>query len=161
MSIVKAARHDAETIASIVSLANRDVAEQFGINRNNNPKHPSFCDEFWIHSDLERGQEYFIYCSEQEPIGCVAFENPMSGVGYLNRLSVLPAYRGKGVGEALVRKVFDYAIAKGIDSISIGIIAEHSKLKHWYLKLGFTEGEIKTFSHLPFDVQFMRCELGS
>jgi hypothetical protein len=43
--------------------------------------------------------------------------------------------------------------------VSIGIIAEHIKLKKWYLKLGFIEASTKKFDHLPFDVTYMHYEL--
>jgi hypothetical protein len=43
--------------------------------------------------------------------------------------------------------------------VSIGIIADHTILKNWYLKLGFIEGKTKSFDHLPFDVTFMSYDL--
>ncbi|UTW04804.1 GNAT family N-acetyltransferase [Amphritea atlantica] len=155
MSIVKSSINDAEALSRIISESNKDVAKEFGLNIDNNPKHPSFCNKDWVLADFDRGEEYFIYKSGGAGIGCVAFENPKPGVTYLNRLSVLPQYRFNGVGEELVRHVFSYAETKNIQIVSIGIIAEHIRLKSWYLRLGFIEGEIKTFPHLPFDVQYM------
>ncbi|AEF55257.1 GNAT family N-acetyltransferase [Marinomonas posidonica] len=155
MSIGEATIDDARVIADIISRSNKDVAEEFGLNLANNPKHPSFCKEDWVLSDFERGEEYFIYKNGAVGVGCVAFENPKPGVAYLNRLSVLPEYRQNGVGEELVRHIFKYAKLKNIQRVSIGVIANHIKLKNWYLKLGFVEGEIRGFQHLPFDVQYM------
>ncbi|TDO97940.1 acetyltransferase (GNAT) family protein [Marinomonas balearica] len=146
---------DAEVISWIISESNKDVAEQFGINIENNPKHPSFCNKDWVLADFQRGEEYFMYEKDSVGLGCVAFESPRLGVAYLNRLSVLPMYRQSGIGEALVKHIIQYSETKNIQRVSIGIIAEHTKLKNWYLKLGFIEGEIKTFPHLPFDVQYM------
>jgi GNAT superfamily N-acetyltransferase len=159
MNIVKASVVDAKAIAEIISASNKDVADEFGLNRDNNPKHPSFCTQDWVIGDFERGEEYFIYKKEGVSIGCVAFENPRPGIAYLNRLSVLPDYRHEGVGAELVKHVFAYAKSKQIQNISIGIIAKHTKLKNWYKKLGFVEGDVKRFPHLPFDVQYMRFEL--
>ena len=159
MTIFAASTEDAKTIAEIVSISNREVAVRFGITKENNPKHPSFYDEAWALSDFERGEEYFLYKINGENAGCVAFEMPNPDVGYLNRLSVLPAYRKRGIGAALVRHVFDYAQSKGVPEISIGIIAKHTDLKNWYKKLGFVENGLKKFPHLPFDVLFMRSVL--
>jgi N-acetylglutamate synthase-like GNAT family acetyltransferase len=92
-------------------------------------------------------------------MGCVAFEQPDSKTSYLNRLSVLPEHRCKGVGAKLVNHIFDYSKLKNIQSVSIGIIAAHITLKQWYLKLGFTEIETRTFDHLPFDVTYMQYKL--
>lgn len=159
MTIVVMKEDDAEAIALIISESNKDVAEEFGLNIENSPKHPSFCDKGWVLSDFRRGEEYFMYQKEGVGIGCVAFENPRPGVAYLNRLSVLPSHRHNGIGEKLVQHIIQYSEAKSIQRISIGIIAEHTKLKNWYLKLGFTEGETKTFPHLPFDVRYMSYDV--
>ena len=159
MNIITASIFDSEEIAKIVAISNKDVAEMFCLNRQNNPKHPSFYDKEWVVSDFERGEEYFLYRENKIFVGCVAFEQPNSRVGYLNRLSVLPTNRRKGIGEKLVKHTLDYANSKGINEISIGIIAKHKTLKNWYLHLGFIENGIKEFPHLPFDVLFMKYSL--
>lgn len=151
--------HDAEIISFIVSQANKDVAEKFELTLENNPKHPSFYTKEWVLSDIDRGEEYFLYQKKGVNYGCVAFEQPNSDISYLNRLSVLPEYRHKGIGEQLVKHVLEYSSTKNIQMVSIGIIAEHTLLKKWYLKLGLVEGETKHFDHLPFDVTYMSYEL--
>jgi ribosomal protein S18 acetylase RimI-like enzyme len=156
MFISSAAIGNAPSIAKVISLSNADVAKKFAINKENNPKHPSFYDVNWVISDFERGEKYFLYRINGEAVGCVAFEQPNTEVGYLNRLSVLPSYRKKGIGKQLTEHVFKYAESKGVSEISIGIIAKHITLKNWYKKLGFTENGMKEFSHLPFDVLFMK-----
>jgi len=156
INIVKAKASDSQIIANIISLSNEDVAKLFMITRNNNPKHPSFYNEQWVLSDLNRGEEYFLYELEGKYVGCVAFEKPHQQTGYLNRLSVLPAYRKQGIGEALVNHVFQHAQSEDVTELSIGIIAKYSSLKEWYLKLGFKENGFKEFAHLPFDVLFMK-----
>lgn len=159
MSIITASIDDSVEIAKIVAISNRDVAEMFNLNRQNNPKHPSFYDKEWVMSDFGRGEEYFLYKEHEKYIACVAFEQPNSQVGYLNRLSVLPDKRRKGIGEKLVTHTLDYAKSKGIKEISIGIIAKHEILKNWYLHLGFIENSLKKFPHLPFDVLIMKYHL--
>jgi ribosomal protein S18 acetylase RimI-like enzyme len=159
MKITETNIDDAEQIASIVSEANKDVADRFGINFENNPKHPSFYTKDWVLSDFDRGEEYFI-CSENKVYtGCVAFEQPDPDTAYLNRLSVLPKYRCHGIGTKLVNHVLEYSKSKKIKFVSIGIIASHQVLKKWYSSLGFIEGETLEFKHLPFDVTYMRYEL--
>jgi GNAT superfamily N-acetyltransferase len=148
MSITQATLEDAQTIAKIVSLSNEGVAKKFGVNKDNNPKHPSFYDESWVLSDFERGEEYFLYEVNGEAVGA-----------YLNRLSVLPSCREQGIGRALTQHIFQHGKSKGVTEISIGIIAKHAKLKAWYSKLGFIENGLKEFSHLPFDVLFMKCQV--
>lgn len=159
MNMVIATKHDAKAIARIISTSNKDVAETFGLNLSNNPKHPSFCTEDWVLSDFVRGETYFLYQIEGTNAGCVAFENPRPGVAYLNRLSVLPEFRRNGIGEALVKQIIQYASTKDVHRISIGLIAEHTELMNWYRKLGFVSGETKTFPHLPFAVHYMNYKI--
>lgn len=160
MKIVPAKPEDAIQIASIISEANKDVAKLFNITIENTPKHPSFCTDEWVRSGFERGEAYFLYKENGVAKGCVAFEQPNPDTAYLNRLSVLPKYRHNGIGASLVRHIIDYSrIKKDIRTISIGIIAEHIVLKAWYVGLGFVEGDIMKFKHLPFNVQYLRYRI--
>jgi len=56
---------------------------------------------------------------------------------YLNRLAVLPEFRHCGIGSRLVDHIIRLAEEKNIGIISIGIIAEHTQLKEWYIGHGF------------------------
>jgi GNAT superfamily N-acetyltransferase len=159
MHIVKAERDNAELLATLVSKSNMDVADSFNLHINNAPKHPSFCTSEWIQADFDRGQEYFLVIANTTAQGCVAFEQPDANTVYLNRLSVLPEFRHKGIGTLLVKHILDYATSKNAITVSIGIIAEHTQLKNWYLTLGFIEGATQKFPHLPFDVLYMHYEI--
>lgn len=155
MIIREASAKDLTTIAMLVSESNKDIAEKFGLNADNCPKHPSFCTEAWVKSDLARGERYFILEEDSVPIACVAYENPSAGLAYLNRLSVLPPYRNRGIGAHLVKYIIQLAQASSIQTISIGVIGEYSDLQRWYRSLGFIDGETKHFPHLPFSVKYM------
>ena len=154
--INKADPSQASLISQIVSRANRDVADRFGFTRENAARHPSFCTPEWIEEDFKRGVIYFIFRLADVPAGCVAFETPEKGTAYLNRLSVLPEYRHRGIGEKLVDRHLAHAAANNIHTVSIGIIAGHTRLKNWYTGLGFQEVNTVTFDHLPFDVCYMK-----
>jgi diamine N-acetyltransferase len=155
MTIREATHEDLATIAMLVSESNKDVAVKFGLNAGNCPKHPSLCTESWIEADFARGETYFILEEDALPIGCVAYENPNAGLAYLNRLSVLPLHRNRGVGARLVQHIVQLARSASIYTISIGFIGEHTELQRWYRKLGFKDGETKRFPHLPFAVKYM------
>ena len=85
----------------------------------------------------------------------MGFEKVNSDLCYLERLGVLPDYRRKGFGKALVHHVIAQANLFGAKQISIGIIADDTELNRWYKRMGFIEGETKEFLHLPFRVTFM------
>jgi ribosomal protein S18 acetylase RimI-like enzyme len=159
MNIRTASRADTDALAMIISEANKDVAIRFGLNADNCPKHPSFCTPAWVESDFHRGETYFILDEGSAPIGCVAYESPSAGLAYLNRLSVRPEHRGRGAGRSLVEHVVEHARAASIQTISIGVIGEHTELQRWYRGLGFVDGETKRFPHLPFSVKYMACAI--
>ncbi len=137
----------------------QDVAKRFGLTQENAPRHPSNCTEDWIKKDIERGVTYFIIGSENSVAGCVALEPVNSEVCYLERLAVLPHQRHQGFGKALVTHVLSKAKLLGAHQVNLGIIAEQTELKNWYIGMGFVEGESKEFPHLPFRVTFMSCEV--
>ena len=147
---------DADLLARIIRESNRDVADRFGLDADKCPKHTSFCTADWVRADLARGERYFILDDGSHPVGCVAYETPSAEVAYLNRLSVLPAWRRRGHGKRLVEHVIALARAASIPSISIGVIGEYDELQRWYRALGVTDGETKRFPHLPFSVRYMR-----
>jgi len=159
MEIRKATPKELSIIAMLISESNKDVALKFGINADNCPKHPSFCTADWVKTDFDRGEKYFVLEENTNPIGCVAYENPSTGLAYLNRLSVLPIHRNRSAGARLVKHIIQHAKTESIQKISIGVIAEHFELQRWYMSLGFKSGETKQFSHLPFSVIYMSYAL--
>ncbi|KFB70214.1 GNAT family N-acetyltransferase [Candidatus Accumulibacter vicinus] len=155
MHIRPATVNDSAILANLISESNKDVAALFGLNRENCPKHPSFCEAGWIESDIARGELYFIAELEAGPVGCVATEYPSPHIAYLNRLAVLPTHRRQGIGAALTEFVLQLARQHGVQSVSIGVIGEHVALQRWYQTFGFVAGELKQFEHLPFSVRYM------
>jgi len=159
MHIINASRNNAVLLASLIRRSNEDVAQLLDLTIANAPKHPSFCTDDWITADFDRGQEYFLSTENDKVTGCVAFEQPDVDTAYLNRLSVVPEFRNRGTGTLLVQHIIDYSKSKNVKNISIGIIAEHTQLKGWYLNIGFTAGATQRFDHLPFSVLYMKYVL--
>ncbi len=158
-AIRRARDSDVPLLAGLIRHAYRDVAQRFGLTAENCPKHPSNCTAEWIRRDLERHVSYFIYDVGGTPVGCAALEMAQEGMCYLERLCVLPEQRRQGYGRALAEHVLAQARKIGADRVGIGIIADQTELKHWYRKIGFVEGDSKTFAHLPFRVTFLTYRL--
>lgn len=158
-SIRPASENDITTIAHLIQLAYKDVAQRFGLTPDNCPKHPSNCTNAWIRSDLERAVTYFLLVNDNTLVGCAALETTDPAVAYIMRLAVLPAFRHRGFGEILVRHIIAQVRGLAMSSISIGLIAEQEELAAWYGKLGFVLGETKQFDHLPFTVRYMKYTL--
>lgn len=157
--IREASSGDIPLLASLIRVSFRDVAERFGLTRENCPTHPSFCTDAWVRKAMEKRVRYFVLESDGSACGCAALERAGEEVCFLERLAVLPAFRRRGYGEVLVRKVMDEARAGGALRLEIGIISEQHELRDWYGKLAFVEKGRKDFEHLPFEVTFMALEL--
>jgi N-acetylglutamate synthase-like GNAT family acetyltransferase len=93
------------------------------------------------------------------PCGCVALERAQPDVFYLERLSVLPQFRRNGLGEVLVNHAVNESKKLGAHRVDIGIISDHTELRDWYKRLGFSIKSETRFEHLPFKVTFMSKEL--
>jgi len=148
-------REDIETLTGIIRASFRDVAERFDLTPENCPRHPSNCTAEWVRGDMDRGVVYYIIGHGGDAMGCVALEQANGNECYLERLAVLPDRRRCGLGKALVKYVLGQAHRLEADRVGIGIIAEDMRLKEWYGTIGFVEGELKQFAHLPFRVTFM------
>jgi ribosomal protein S18 acetylase RimI-like enzyme len=73
----------------------------------------------------------------------------------LEKLGVLPQFRRRGFGKALVQHALAEAEAIGAYRVEVGIISAQAELRKWYRSLGFTETGTARFAHLPFEVMFM------
>ena len=154
-----AKRNDIELLAQLIRDSFQDVAERFSLTAENAPTHPSHCTAQWIESAFDKGITYFILEYKGKPRGCVAMEHAGADVCYLERLAVIPEFRRRGFGEALVEHVLEQAKPLGVKRIEIGIIAEQIDLRSWYEKRGFVLKDTRHFNHLPFEVAFMYIEL--
>ena len=159
MIIRQANKADIDVLVTLLHNSFRDVAERFGITKENNPRSLAFCTNELIERDLEKDLTYYILEKDSRPCGCVALERAKPGVCYLMRLAVLPEHRGKGYGKMLVHHIFEKASKTGARRVEIAMISKDTKLKKWYKKLGFKQKGTKKYDHLPFIVAFMYKEL--
>lgn len=159
-SIRTCTKEDAYVLARTIQRSFQDVAERFGLTKENAPRHPSNCTADWVQRDMDRGVAYFALNNEKDVVGCVALEVANPDVCYLERLAVLPEWRNQGFGKALVKRVLSEARLLRVHYVNIGIIAQHTELKDWYERIGFVARETKAFPHLPFSVTFMSLTLG-
>ncbi|HVN55892.1 MAG TPA: GNAT family N-acetyltransferase [Anaerolineaceae bacterium] len=73
---------------------------------------------------------------ENEPAGCVFFQNEGSYL-WLERLSVLPKYRRRGVARALIEAVEQEAALQKIPAVQLGTRLALTHLKDYYTRLGY------------------------
>ncbi len=135
------------------------VAEEFSLTESNCPSHTAFMTIDKLEKQFDEDRLMFLFYQADTPVGYFSLAKCNADEWELNNLAVLPEHRHFGIGKAMV----DYAVARvkkyDGNKISIGIIEENTKLKEWYLKLGFKHISTRKFEHLPFTVGFMELEI--
>ena len=98
-------------------------------------------------ADLEKpGIQWRIAEVGNEPIGyaklmplALEVANPKEGAMELQQLYVLPAWRGKGVGEALMRWSIEVAGEHGAPELYLAVFEHNERAMRFYAKHGFSE----------------------
>lgn len=124
---------DAETIVALVHDA-------FAEYRNVLDPPPGGLNEtaHSVRAQMAAGTRVLIAEQNGTPAGCV-FCTPHTGEGfvYLGRLSVSPAFRRKGIGNALIAAVEEQARALGYARTRLGTRVVLTQKQAWYERLGY------------------------
>jgi putative acetyltransferase len=72
-----------------------------------------------------------------EIVGCVALRPLPGGVGEVKRMFVDPAWRGAGVGRALLERLIATARERGYQQLRLGTLPEMAAAQALYRALGF------------------------
>jgi diamine N-acetyltransferase len=150
-----------QACADLIRQSFKTVASDFQLTPANCPSHPSLIGEEKLREMFVKGVFMFRWIEEEKNVGFVAIEQSdlTKPWWYIEKLSVLPEYRHKGIGEKLMQFAIKEIERRGGTHISIALIDEQTILKEWYTKLGFSYVASKRFDHLPFGVCFMEFEL--
>ena len=141
--------------SEIIRQSFKTVADEFNLTKEKVPTNGAFLEDSRLLEEYSSGIKMFGIFEGESQIGFIALEQKDHEMFYLEKLSILPEYRHKGYGKALVDFAVEYVKSLGGKIISIGIIYENIRLMEWYKKLGFIETGTKVFSHLPFTVCFL------
>jgi putative acetyltransferase len=80
----------------------------------------------------------FLARSGGEPVGCVALRPTPHDIGEVKRMYVNAAWRGRGVGRALLEALIARARAMDYCALRLGTIADMTAARSLYAALGFT-----------------------
>ncbi|MBQ7378506.1 MAG: GNAT family N-acetyltransferase [Clostridia bacterium] len=134
------------------------VAKQFGLTRENCPKHTSFLPLSYLETQLGWGWHMFGLFAGKALIGYVSL-SAEGNIYTLHNLAVLPEYRHRGFGKQLLDHAKAHAKDLGGSVIKIGIIEESTVLKEWYAANGFVHTGSQKYEHLPFTTGYMEYNL--
>ena len=172
--IIEITEKDITLSADIIRRSCKTVADQFGLTEDNAPISGAFLKDDELYDGYRKGIKMFglfdvddlaTLLNPENPVqevtqaGFISFDRRGDDGFYIGLLAVLPKYRNKGGGRALMDFAKEYVRNEGGKSISISIINENKQLVKWYEKYGFEQKEVKIYPHLPFKVCFMKLEL--
>ncbi len=126
------------------------VAAQFGLTRENCPKHTSFIPLSFLETQMNWGWHMYALYTGKKIIGYMSLSKESDDAFELHNLAVLPEYRHNGLGKLLLDFAKETVVMLGASKIKIGIIEESTVLKNWYIANGFVHTGTKKFDHLPF-----------
>lgn len=151
-------------VVAVLRAGFESVREQFGITAENNPHYPVYWEVGDVARAVARPAQLLGVEVDAALVGC-AFAGPSrrrEGCWELRHLAVIPEFRHRGIGEALIRAAVECAAADGADVLRIGIVAENLRLSQWYARLGFrvvSRGE--SYPPLPFTVDRLELPVGN
>lgn len=136
------------------------VAEEFGLTEENCPNNGAFITEDRLKTDLDRGSSLSGLFLDDSLVGFVAHKRKEpSTTWYIEKLAVLPEFRHRGFGKALLEYVVSQIRRSGGERISIGVIADNIPLVRWYARSGFVTTGTRQFASLPFLTRYMELTL--
>ncbi len=134
------------------------VAEEFGLTKENCPKHTSFIPLYFLESQMEWGWSIFGLFENSNIIGYMSISKENDNLYELHNLAVIPEHRHKGYGSKMIEYAKEVVKTLGGSKIKIGIINECEVLKNWYISHGFNYIGNKKFDHLPFTSGYLEWE---
>lgn len=72
-------------------------------------------------------------------VKATAIEEEAYEFAYVSDLAVMPDYRGRGIGKALLRAAEDYAVEQGATILRLGVLAKNEVARKLYHDYGFEE----------------------
>lgn len=143
-------REELAECLAVIHQSFRTVADEFGLTRENCPKHTSFLPMEYLETQMGWGWKMYALYAGGKIIGYFSLSEEEDGVYELHNLAVLPEYRHGGFGKQMLTFAKDAVRSFGGKKIKIGILEESTVLKDWYLANGFVHTGTKKFGHLPF-----------
>lgn len=154
-------KNDLNECLEVIHKSFSTVAEQFGLTRENCPKHTSFIPICFLETQMNWGWHMFALCSGERIVGYMSLSKGDDNTFELHNLAVLPELRHNGYGKMLLDYAKDKVKSLSGSKIKIGIIEESTVLKNWYIANGFVHTGTKKFDHLPFTSGYLEWIGGS
>ena len=152
---------DLSVCTAVIRESFLTVARDFGFTPVNAPRFTAFAtteERLSWHLKVEQRPMYAFY-DRGQIVGYYSLLLLNNQVCELNNLCVLPSYRHRGIGTALLHHAFMTARNFGCCKMKIGIVEENQILKKWYETFGFYHIGTQKFDFFPFTCGYMEKNL--
>jgi GNAT superfamily N-acetyltransferase len=143
--------------ARMIRRAFRPQAAILGVNKVDHPYQAAFHTAALTRRRMGEGAHVVIAWLGEQPVGTVTYvrgrHHPDDG--WIERLAVLPEFRGRRYGEALMAHAEQRLRKLGAQTLRLAIVKPFSKLQAFYEGQGYAAAETRQFPGVPFAVLFM------
>ncbi len=122
---------------SVIRDSFRTVAEAYGLPEENCVASGSFIKMDSLMQDFRRGVKMFGCLWEGSAAGYMQLESTAPGSFVLDKMAVMPEFRGQGIGAKMVEYATAYACKHGGTTLTISVFAMDKTLIDWYTRHGF------------------------
>ena len=158
---------DKSNIAECVNVIRKSfqtVADEFGFTPDNAPRFTAFATtEEWLVYQLEIEHRlmaaYFDDDGDDKILGYYSIQFLENDECELNNLCVLPEFRHKKIGEALLEDAIARAKSKNCAKMKISIVEENTVLRRWYEKHEFVHTNTIKYVFFPFTCGYMERDI--
>ncbi|MBQ3228409.1 MAG: GNAT family N-acetyltransferase [Clostridia bacterium] len=150
ISIIKVTKDNLPECLDVIHQSFATVTDEFGLTKENCPKHTSFIPLSYLETQMKWGWLMFGLYTDKRIIGYMSLSKEADKAYELHNLAILPEFRHNGFGKQLLDHAKETVRSLGGSKIKIGIIEESTVLKNWYITNGFEHVGTKKFDHLPF-----------
>ncbi|MEK5056999.1 GNAT family N-acetyltransferase [Paenibacillus shunpengii] len=151
--IIKANSEDGKIISALIKESFKRQAELLNISESEYPNYVAFETEEMARNRIVNTQVKILFV-DAEPIGTIGSYKE-DEVGYIERLAILPTFRGNDYGKRLLEKTETELFNNGCKVIRLSIVASFERLQQYYEQHGYRCNEKKSYPFLPFEVQFL------
>ena len=155
-------RNDIPECVQVIKDSFMTVAGELGLTAGNAPRFTAFAisEERLIYQrDNENRLMIACYLDSGKIIGYYSLLFQDNNRCELNNLCVIPEYRHRKTGSALLNDACERAGNKGCVTVCIGIVEENKVLRRWYEDNGFVHTGTRKFAFFPFTCGYMEKQL--
>ena len=154
-------KQDIPECVNVIRTSFLTVGKAFNITPENAPRFTAYATDeakvsFWMD---EQHRPMYGYFEDGKMAGCYNLAVISEEECELGSICVLPEFRYRGIGEALLNDSAARAKALGFRKMLVGIVEENTVLLKWYEDHGFSHIGTKKFDFFPFTCGYLVKEL--